>query len=108
MKSKYLLILSIMFFSGAVFADPWSGRVEITSLNPYEGGLIFITSYENAEISTCANGARFSIDKSHANYTILVSSMIAAFMSGKKINFKISSGQQPACSPKIDRFFIYN
>ncbi|MCF6337515.1 MAG: hypothetical protein L3J84_06130 [Gammaproteobacteria bacterium] len=108
MKSKFLLILSVMFFSGVVFADPWSGRVEITHLYPYSDGLTFITNYENTEISTCANGARFSINKSHPNYTILVSSMIAAFMSGKKINFKISSGQQPSCEPEIDRFFIYN
>ncbi len=67
-----------------------------------------MTSYKNTGISTCNVGTRFSIDKSHPNYTILVSSMIAAFMSGKEINFNITSGQQPTCAPVINRFLIYN
>ncbi len=97
-----------MFFSGAVFADPWSEQAKITMLYPYDEGLIFVTSYKNPEISTCNDGARFSINKSHPNYTILVSSMIAAFMSGKEIKFNITSGQQPTCKPVINRFAIYD
>lgn len=66
-----------------------------------------MTTYANTELSLCDGGKRFVITKSHPNYEVLVSTMLAAFMSDKEISFNIDSGQQPTCSPTINRFLLY-
>ncbi len=108
MKQRYLLILSTIFFlgTGTASADPWSGMAEITSVYPHSGGLVFNTTYTNENLSSCDNGKRFSISKSHPNYETLVSTMLSAFMSAKKINFNIDSNQQLQCQPTINRFIM--
>jgi hypothetical protein len=95
----------LAFFSISVNAYPWSGSVEITQVYPYADGLIFITPYTNTEVSTCDGGRRFSISKSHPNYDVMVSTMLAAFVGGKRISFYINSGQN-TCAPTINRFFM--
>jgi len=105
-KLKFVLAMTL-FFSSAVYADPWSTVSKITSLYPYSDGMIFRTGYKNESISSCDGGVRFSISKAHPNYDVMVSSMMAAFMADKKIKFYIDSGQSKVCEPTINRFMIF-
>ena len=103
---KHIILVLCMTYVSVAYADPWSGYTNITGLYPYVGGLIFNTEYANQELSTCDNGHRFQIAIDHPNYQLMSSALLAAFISGKQVNFNIESGQQPTCQPKINRFMV--
>jgi len=103
-----LQIAVVLFLVGSgAFADPWSGAAEIQMVYPVQGGIAFITSYKNPEISGCDGGARYMISSEHSNYAVMSSALLAAFMAEKKISFNIDNGQSGECSPTINRFHIY-
>lgn len=105
-KINTMVLLSVvLMFSKALSAEPWSTLTNVIEVYPNAAGLVFVTSYVNAQISTCDNGKRFSISKDHPNYEVMVSTMLAAFMAGEKIVFHIESGQN-GCQPTIDRFRV--
>lgn len=103
-----MLLISAMVVSPSICqsTELWSGKTVITDLYPTSGQYIFNVSYSNP-ISICDNGTRFSISMSNPNYNALVSSLIAAFMAGKEINFNVQDAQGSGCSPEINRFIIY-
>jgi len=89
-----------------ISAQVWSGETTITKLYPTSTDYIFNVSYSNS-VSTCDGGTRFSIRKTYSdNYNALVSSLIAAFIAGKKITFVFDDSQAANCFPYIDRFQI--
>ena len=87
-------------------AEFWSGETTVTHLYPTSNMYVFNVTYANS-LSTCDNGRRFRIDMANPNYNALVSSLLAAFMAGKKINFNVDDAQGSSCEPSINRFFIY-
>lgn len=87
-------------------AEFWSGKTTITHLYPMSNMYVFNVTYSNP-LSTCDNGRRFSIDMANPNYNALVSSLVAAFMAGKEIDFNVDDAQGSGCAPSINRFFIY-
>ena len=100
------LLLFLSFLSSAALADPWSGWTKITHLYPHSGGLTFLSEYANTDISSCDHGKRFQIHKSHPNYEMLSSILIAAFMGNKEVFFNIDSNQSKTCTPTINRFMV--
>lgn len=101
-----LVCTAILLPSISQAAEFWSGLTTITTLYPTPSNYIINVSYTNA-LSTCNNGSRFSIDITNPNYNALVSTLIAAFMAGKKINFNVDDSQGASCSPYINRFIVY-
>jgi len=84
----------------------WSGKTTITNLYPTSGSYIFNVTFSNV-LSTCDQGKRFSIHTTNPNYNALVSSLVAAFMAGKQINFNVNDSQGSSCYPEINRFIVY-
>ena len=107
MNSKNVLsvvLLLTIFMSGAI-GETWSGQTRLKQLYPYAGGLIFLSDYANTSLSTCDGGTRFQIAKSHENYEVMVSTLMAAFMADKIISFNVDD-QLATCMPSINRFMV--
>lgn len=107
---KFIIFGWLLFLSSISYADPWSSSTKILQLYPAADGLIFITdSYSNTELSSCDGGKRFYISKNHANYQVMVSVLIAAFMADKEVSLNIDGEglTSPVCYPSINRFFVF-
>ncbi|MBW8184269.1 hypothetical protein [Shewanella nanhaiensis] len=102
---KFFAAITLCFVSNFAQAQFWSSNTKITKVYPYTDGLIFFTEYRNSDVSTCDGGTRFSIDKSHPNYEVMVSTLLAAFMSDKTMTMNVSSTTR-ACAPHINRFLV--
>lgn len=102
---KYIYFCLISLCCLPVLADPWSGNTKITHLYPTSDGLVFMSEFANASISKCDNGKRWMIAKTHVNYDVLVSNLMAAFYSQKLITFNIDNNQS-SCQPTINRFLV--
>ncbi len=107
MKYIYIAIVCILLMHTKLHAaEIWTGYHNVNFLYPSASGLIIISEYSNSERSSCDNGKRYLINKSHPNYDTLVSSMLMAFASDKKLTFVINDSQPRTCSPDINRFII--
>jgi hypothetical protein len=101
-----LSILLVAAFNSASATEIWSGPTTITGLYPYpQSAFVFNTEYANTTYSTCDNGKRWMIPKSHENYESQVAAIMLAFAAGKTINMVIVV-LPGACEGTIDRFFI--
>lgn len=104
-KLRLVVAFMLFFVTHAAQAEFWSGQTKVTKVYPYNDGLIFFTQYANTEVSTCDRGTRFSISKSHPNYEVMVSTLLAAFMSDKSLTMNVAS-TAPSCMPTINRFIV--
>lgn len=103
-----VLILTSVLLSSQVNADPWHGYTKISHLYPTTSGYVFLMDSPNTEYSSCDNGKRFRIEKSHPNYESLVSSLLLAFSQQKLVRINIDGHKysSPTCSPTINRMII--
>lgn len=86
--------------------EVWSSETKIKILYPTSGSLIFMTDYRH-NLSQCDNGTRFMLDTTAADYSVLASILIAAFMADKPIRFNFNLSQNPTCSPIVNRFMVF-
>ncbi|KDM92385.1 hypothetical protein EA58_06610 [Photobacterium galatheae] len=110
MMMKKLLYIMMVMTPLMTKADPWSTPTRIQWLYPTNKGLVFGTQdYANQTFSSCDAGKRFIIPRTHDNYAVMSSTMIAAFMADKKIKMNIDGEQfnQPVCEPSINRFLVF-
>lgn len=109
MKFKsFLFSFSLLLFisSNSQAGEFWSGKTNIKTLYPSDTGYVFNVNYSNS-LSTCDGGSRFSISLTSPNYQALVSTLMAAFFSGKEISIHVYDNQGTSCSPALDRFIVY-
>ena len=100
-------VLFLLFYlpAGAGATEVWSDPTAITLLYPNSASLVFNTEYSHP-LSRCDNGTRFEISMTNPNYDVMVSSLLAAFYSGKTIRMNfVDAG--PRCAVIINRFFVY-
>jgi hypothetical protein len=102
-----LFVLFVAVFDEAATAtEIWSGNTTITKLYPYSANaFVFNTAYSNPTYSTCDNGTRWMIPRSHENYEIQVAAVLLAFSQGKSINMVITV-LPAACEGTVNRFTI--
>jgi len=105
---RFIVFSILVMVANFSYADPWSGWTKVSYIYPYSAGLNIITQYKNTELSSCDNGGRFFLPKTNANYQVLSSAIIAAFIAGKEINFNIDGEgiTQPTCSPTLNRLMV--
>ena len=104
-KAIPFLLLSLACSAhGATWKD--SPYVEITKLYPTDGGMAFYTTYSDTSVSSCDSGTRFGILSTDENYEVKVSTLLAAFMAGKKVLLRYDSSQEKQCSAIINRFMV--
>ena len=102
----FMILFTILWTpGGAVAAEIWSDPTPITVLYPNSGSRAFNTAYSHPQ-STCDNGTRFEISMANPNYDVLVSSLLAAFYSGKTIRMNFAE-TGPRCAVIVNRFFVY-
>ena len=102
----YIIILTCLFSGSANAATVWSGKVKTLNVYPTSTALAFVVEYSHP-ISTCDDGGRFQLDENAANYNVLASTLLAAFMAGKEIRIGFGDTQTPTCSPIVNRFRVF-
>lgn len=105
-KRFFFLISFLLISFNASSATIWSGNTSIIYVYPTETGFAFVVDYSNP-ISTCDNGRRFQFKADAPKHDVMVSTFLAAFMAGKQVNLAIDDTQVPTCSPKVNRFRVY-
>lgn len=106
---RYILLfrlLMLVMVSSSVIADPWHEYTNIEQLYPSFDGYYFIVGTPLTSQSACDNGKRFHIKLDHPNYDALVSSLMFAHATGKKIRMNIDGNSTPQCSASVNRFTI--
>lgn len=90
-------------------AEPWLSPHNIRLLYPSTSGYVFAIDYSYPEYSSCDNGGRFLISIDHPNYEAMVSTLIAAYLSGDRITLNVDSEglSGPVCGPTVNRFMVY-
>ncbi|MFO1217583.1 MAG: hypothetical protein U1E89_04265 [Burkholderiaceae bacterium] len=105
MKLLYAIVLAVLFGapSKGQAAEFWSDATALAQLYPFDGGVIFFSSYANP-MSTCG-GTRWFIPTSLPNYKVLVATLMFATAQGSRIQFHVND-QPPSCEPVVDRFVV--
>ncbi len=107
---KYLIILVMFFYATYSNADPWhpeTGWMKVTHLYPANGGLAFMVSVPNSELSLCDGGRRFIVRLDHENYQVLASTILLAYSMGKDIRMNLNDQELPNCDPSINRLVVH-
>jgi hypothetical protein len=105
MKKFYVaILLLISCISNAATIN--STQTSIAALYPTRDGLAFLTDSYSSTLSTCDGGKRFMLNKANLDYNAQASALIAAFMANKQVSLIIIS-DSTACSPLIDRFWVW-
>ncbi|EGU57979.1 hypothetical protein VINI7043_12466 [Vibrio nigripulchritudo ATCC 27043] len=94
---KKFLLASLCLFSVSTFGQEcttWGCTSVISDLYTNADGAIYVGTYGDEKKANCTavSGVYFTLDSSSSNAKEVYSSMLAAFMSGKKIQLRIKEG----------------
>ena len=108
-RSVYTLgLASILCCGSTTFANAATVYVEDILDYVYPQPNAFYIKYDNAShpISTCNSGRRFAVALDHPNYDAIVSTILMAYQSGKKLRVYFSDTQPPACGATVDAVLV--
>jgi hypothetical protein len=87
-------------------AEVWTPWTTVSTLYPNSGGLAFMTTYANTSLSNCDGGSRWVIEPTHATYSLLSASLIAAYLAGKQVMLNITVSSGVPCAGVVNRFMV--
>lgn len=103
-KEKFWLVIALLCSAHTVYAEPSGGKVDIVSLRPYAGSVIYI----QVSSSSLCNTDTFTIDTSQLNGKEIYAAVLAAVTAGKKVSLEAANATGCAgWGTKLQSVYIY-
>lgn len=102
-----MTLLPSVAFAMEPVVGQWTTKDTVERVYPYSGGMAFVMKTHSVPGKTCDDGRQFFFSTSDANYDAKVSTILAAFLSGKEISFVRSAEQESSCRSHVDRFQVF-
>jgi hypothetical protein len=103
-KGAFWLIGIMLCLAQMAQAEPSGGKVDIISLRPYAGSVIYI----KVSSATLCNTEMFTMDTSQVNGKEMYAAALAAVTTGKKVSLEVANATGCAgWGTKLQSIYLY-